>query len=170
MTKPRELTFSLNEIVHAVCMRNNNWFVGAAGQEQGEFELREGRIKLGLNLKVGAWVLLSPGCGCFMVSAKSYAKNGKFIYTLQDAPDTDFAFAGVVYEMRLPLGFLRTAERIQAWANSDEAKPTALAGETVAGVYTWRRNADKNGVPLGWQELFAKETAQYRRHVTGVRG
>lgn len=113
--------FSLNEIVHAVCMSLNNYFVDAKSAERGDFELREGRIKLGLNLKIGAWVLLSPGGGCFKIAQKTYAKNGKFIYTLEDAPSGDgaFAFSGTVYEMRLPLGFLRLAARIQSWANSD---------------------------------------------------
>ena len=162
------LPLSLNEIVHAICLRNNNWFIDPKSMEHGDFELSDSRVKLCLNLRVGAWVLLSPGGGCFRILGKEQVGD-EFIYTLEDTGEVTHVWSGTVYEMRLPLNFLKTAERVLLWANSDEAKPSALAGETVAGVYTWRRASASNGLPLGWQELFAKELNVYRRYVTGVR-
>jgi len=149
-------------------MRNNNWFIDEVAQESGEFELCGSKVRLKLDLRVGSWVLLSPGVGCFRVMDKK--KSGAaYIYTLEHADEIAHAWRGTVYEMRLPLNFVRMAQRVLAWANSDEAKPSAVAGETVAGVYTWRRANTANGLPLGWQELFAKEMDSYRRYVTGVR-
>ena len=162
------LPLSLNEIVHAICLRNNNWFIDAKAMEHGDFELTDSRIKLRLNLPVGAWVLLSPGAGCFKILEKE-TSGCEFVYTVEDAESISHVWSGTVYEMRLPFNFLKMANRILEWANSDEAKPSTLAGETVAGVYTWRRASASNGLPLGWQELFAKELSVYRRHVTGVR-
>ena len=162
------LPLSLNEIVHAICLRNNNWFIDPKSMEHGDYELSGSNVTLGLSLLVGTWVLLSPGGGCFRILDKE--KSGdKFVYTLEDAEDVTHVWSGTVYEMRLPLNFLKTAKRVLEWANSDEAKPSTLAGETVAGVYTWRRASSSNGLPLGWQELFAKELNVYRRHITGVR-
>lgn len=161
------LPLSLNEIIHAICLRNNNWFIDSKSMEHGDFELSDSRLILRLDLRVGTWILLSPGGGCFRILDKNQVGN-EFIYTLEDTGDMTHLWSGTVYEMRLPLNFLKTAERVLDWANSDEAKPSVLAGETVAGVYTWRRASTSNGVPHGWQELFAKELSMYRRHMTGV--
>jgi len=162
------MDLSLNEIIHAICMRNNNYFVDCKALENGEFELSGGEIRLSLKLRVGAWVLLSPGVGCFRVLGMEVVDGG-FVYRLENSEGIDYSWTGIVYEMRLPLNFIKTAERVLEWANSEEAKPSSLAGETVAGVYTWRRTSNSSGLPIGWQELFAKELNIYRRHVTGVR-
>ena len=160
---------TLNEIIHAMCIRNNNYFVENTAQQRGDFELKGSEIHLEMDLEPGCWVLLSPGVGCFKVINKVDAGAGGFIYTLEDAEQIRHKWSGFVYEMALPLNFVKLAGRILEWVNSDEAKPSNLAGEGVAGVYTWRRAAAKNGLPFGWQELFAKELAAYRKYVTGVR-
>jgi len=149
-------------------MRNNNWFIDEAAQESGEFGISESKLRLKLDLRVGSWVLLSPGVGCFRIMDKKKSAQA-FTYTLEHADGIDHTWSGTVYEMRLPLNFIRLAQRVLSWANSDEAKPTSVSGETVAGVYTWRRANGANGLPIGWQEIFSKELNAYRRYVTGVR-
>ena len=61
-----------------------------------------------------------------------------------------------------PPEFLALAGRILAFRNSEEGQPTALAGETVANVYSWKA-ATVDGLAADWTQVFKRELSVYRR-------
>ena len=74
----------------------------------------------------------------------------------------DEEFCGAVWAMAVPPNFVKLAEKVNAYNESEQAKPSAFTSESFGG-YSYSRATDKDGVPLRWQKVFAKELNPYRR-------
>ena len=57
-------------------------------------------------------------------------------------------------------GFLELAERIFQFREKN--KPTDIISETVIGLHQYAK-ATRDGVPAGWQQIFAAELSVYKR-------
>ncbi|MCL1995327.1 MAG: hypothetical protein FWG63_03885 [Defluviitaleaceae bacterium] len=151
----------LNDTILAACTHLNNYFVQST--EKGDFSLKNGKIKLKANYPVGSWLLLSPNIGIFRIVAKSGNT-----YTLQRAEDITHHWAGYVYHLGLPFGFIRLCERITEWRNSEAGQPTNKTSESIANIYSWEA-ATADGVPFTWQDVFKKDLNTFPRQlVSGV--
>ena len=60
--------------------------------------------------------------------------------------------------------FKKVCEMIHAYMESDAGKVTGIVSESVlGGKHSYSVGTGKDGAPLGWQELFAKDLNQFRR-------
>jgi len=60
-----------------------------------------------------------------------------------------------------PKEFLALVERIAEFRRANPA--TAVVSESVIGLHSFARGSSKNGVPLGWQAVFAVELSLWKR-------
>ena len=74
----------------------------------------------------------------------------------------DEEFSGEVWAMAVPPTFIALAEKIQAYTESEQAKPSAYTSESFGG-YSYSKATDENGAPLSWQKVFAKELNKWRK-------
>lgn len=74
----------------------------------------------------------------------------------------DEEFSGEVWAMAVPPTFIALAEKIQAYTESEQAKPSAYTSESFGG-YSYSKATDENGAPLSWQKMFAKELNRWRK-------
>lgn len=74
----------------------------------------------------------------------------------------DEEFSGEVWAMAVPPTFIALAEKIQAYTESEQAKPSAYTSESFGG-YSYSKATDENGAPLSWQKVFAKELNRWRK-------
>lgn len=74
----------------------------------------------------------------------------------------DEEFSGEVWAMAVPPTVIALAEKIQAYTESEQAKPSAYTSESFGG-YSYSKATDENGAPLSWQKVFAKELNRWRK-------
>lgn len=74
----------------------------------------------------------------------------------------DEEFSGEVWAMAVPPTFIALVEKIQAYTESEQAKPSAYTSESFGG-YSYSKATDENGAPLSWQKVFAKELNRWRK-------
>jgi len=62
-----------------------------------------------------------------------------------------------------PPEFLELADRIYEFRTDEANTPSGLVSEKVAGLYsvTWATAA--NGLPAGWQQVFAGDLSAFKR-------
>ena len=74
----------------------------------------------------------------------------------------DEIFDGTIRTMAVPPAVIALAEEIEAYNESDAAKPSAYTSESFGG-YTYTKATDKNGVPASWKKVFADRLNEYRK-------
>ena len=75
---------------------------------------------------------------------------------------TNEVFCGAVWSMAVPPSVVDLAAEIKKYNESDEAKPSAYTSESFGG-YSYSKATDSNGMPIGWQKVFASRLKPYRR-------
>jgi hypothetical protein len=135
-------------------------------EEKGDYEISDGKITLHDSYKVGQWVhisgsLLNDGLYRLHGVEGSLCMLGNG--TDDEMPVQDEAlFYGAVRGLRIDPLFMSLARDILAWSETN-GKPTALTSESVLGVHSWSRATGANGVPLGWQGVFADRLVPFKR-------
>ena len=167
---------TLNRTINAVCARLANFFVIPAQTTEGKHTLTNGQITLLQDFKVGQRIYIEPpreewirAPGSWAIKSKLEVSDG-FLYDLDGAEDISDEWAGVIYGQRIPPALVSLAEKIAAWTESPKNAPTAVVSHGVGGYYTETRATGADGLPVGWEAVFAKDLAQFpRQMVTGVR-
>ena len=160
----------LNRTINTICAHLPNWFIQGQPQESGNLILANGKITLKTDFKVGQRILLTGGMfavGSFLIASKLEVDTGGYLYTLDGAEGIDDEIA-LVYGQRVPPGFIALCEEIAAWRPKN--KPTSLQSENIIGEYSYTKATGPDGLPPGWQKVFAPDLREYRTQMTtGVR-
>lgn len=69
-------------------------------------------------------------------------------------------FEGEIWELAPPQEFIKLCDKIREW--NDENKPNDKTSESFGG-YSYSKATNNNGVPLTWQDVFAKELRAYKK-------
>ncbi|MCL2049438.1 MAG: hypothetical protein FWG87_12015 [Defluviitaleaceae bacterium] len=164
-------------LVTAIQILRNNFFVCGGGVENFgncPFILKNGKILLDADLKVGQWLWVEPPTdgallferGSYRVAARRAACGG-VRYTLEGLAGVSDTWRGRILPQAIPPSVVQLAERIFEWTAANP--PSAILAENVAGFYS-KTLAAKNGLPLGAFEVFGEELGLIRRgFVSGVR-
>lgn len=74
----------------------------------------------------------------------------------------DETFDGTIRTMAVPPAVIALAEEIEAYNESDAAKPSAYTSESFGG-YTYTKATDKNGAVASWKTIFASRLNKWRK-------
>ena len=161
-------TKTINRTITEVCQHICNFFTDEQPSETSDFTIQNGEIALSLDFIVGQRILLTGGyfaIGSFEITDK-VSGDGSYIYTLDAAEDISETWHGVIYGQRIPPDFIILCREIMEFRANPKEKPSSITKEGVLGVHSWQKWRGADGVPLGWQDLFAKELAKYRVSMT----
>jgi hypothetical protein len=91
----------------------------------------------------------------------------RYLYELEGLSDVSDEWQGTVYSQRIPPDFIDLCQRIAEWAA--KSQPTNVVSHGVGGYYNQTVATGPDGLPAGWQRVFANELRPYRRSMlTGV--
>ncbi len=135
-----------------ICQRIRNWFEpeNGAGRHFGVFTIENGSLRPLDFLQTGQYFRILG----------SVANDGVYQYPASDL--TDEVFDGAVWEMRPPPAFLSLAAEIEEYVMNGVGKPSPYISESFGG-YAYQKATDADGVPLGWQDVFAKRLNAWRK-------
>jgi hypothetical protein len=161
------------DVILSVLRECRNYFIH--NYETGAYSLEGGQIAVKNLYVTGQYVMISDAIlasGVYRVkniSNLTVVDLGDPVQLLTLAgADVDEDFGGKIYGLKLPRDFLKVCRDIQAFVESKQGKVGAYTSETVLGVHTWSKATNKNGMPAGWQELFAAKLAPFKRMFTGT--
>jgi hypothetical protein len=147
-----------NEAILMVVKKVRNAF--EVNAERGRFTIKDGQINLSEEYMTGEWVAIVGSVlnnGIYKIEQSDQdtllLRNG----TDSDSPVTDEVFTGAVWRLRLPKDFIRVCDEIREWHGSPQAKPSNVASENVVGFYSKTVATGKDGVPAGWDKVFASK-------------
>lgn len=134
-----------------LCAELKNYFLRdrEADIHYGEYTISGGSIDLPFLLN-----------GQYFRIVGSVFNDGVHKYPAERLVDEEFS--GEVWAMAVPPTFIALAEKIQAYTESEQAKPSAYTSESFGG-YSYSKATDENGAPLSWQKVFAKELNRWRK-------
>lgn len=154
--------------IDMVCAHIRNHFIDGEPREAGPFELKNGRVKLPDGYREGQRLLLAGGMfagGSYRITGKKKSGGG-FAYTLEGLEGVDDTLSAV-YGQRMPPRFLSLCGEIAEWLS--ENGRSNVASHSVGGYYSETAATGKDGLPAGWESVFAKELSVYRKQIfTGV--
>lgn len=133
-----------------ICAEIRNWFSRPADRHPGAYEISGGSIAPLDFLHEGQYFRITG----------SVFNDGVHKYPASDL--TDETFSGSIWAMRIPRDLIDLEAEIRKYNASDAASPTAYASESFAG-YSYTRATDKNGAPLSWQAVYAKQLNKWRK-------
>ena len=166
---------NLNEAVLMLILHLRNAF---ERENSVGVEIKDGNIELGEDFALDDWVAIVG------------TKRNNGIYKLVEVPPLEMPVTppalplyrlsdgagdkvvaqngstatGEIWRLQLPAGFLRAAEEIQAWMNSEAGKVTNVVSINSVGRYAETRAVGADGSPLGWESVFAsKISGNWRR-------
>lgn len=131
-----------------ICQHVRNYFVREI--KYGQFEIKNGSIAPLDFIEDGAYFRI----------VGSVFNDG--VYQYPSAELTDEIFEGAVWAMAVPPSFIALAKEIENYVKSDASKPSAYTSESFGG-YSYSKATDSNGVPIGWEKVFASRLNKYRR-------
>ena len=134
-------------MIGEICTETRNYFVKQ--KHFGKFSVVNGELPLDF-LQNGQY---------FRVVGSNF-NDGVYRYPVSDL--TDEVFDGAVWSMAVPPSVIDLAVKIEGFVNSAAGKPSAYTSESFGG-YSYTKSTAKNGAPVGWREVFAKELNQFRR-------
>jgi len=145
----------VNEAILIVVRKLRNAFEMCV--EHGDFVIKDGVIGLtesylnngwiaitGSKLNNGIFKLKIDGTQCKLI-------NG----TDEEIPVSDESFTGSVWQLAFPKDFISLCDDILTWFDSPAGKPTTVVSESVVGFYTKTNATNKDGSPIGWEQVFA---------------
>ncbi len=133
-----------------ICADIRNYFTAERDKHFGTFEISGGSIAPLDFLQDGQY---------FRIVGSTFNDG---IYRYPTTGLTDESFNGAIWAMRIPPDVIALASEIEAYNNSEEAKPSAFTSESFGG-YSYNRATDANGLPATWQTVFASRLNKYRR-------
>ena len=133
-----------------ICAEIRNWFSRPADRHFGAYTISGGTIAPLDFLQDGQYFRIVGSC----------LNDGVYKYPAYNL--TDETFTGSVWAMSVPPALISLSEEIKAYTESPAAQPGAFQSESFAG-YSYTRAADKNGAPLSWQAVFAKQLNKWRK-------
>lgn len=74
--------------------------------------------------------------------------------------DEEIASANI-FSLAIPPDFLALVETISDFRHSQDG--SNIVSESVAGLYNYTKATGKDGVPLGWQQVFSSQISAYRK-------
>lgn len=92
----------------------------------------------------------------------SVFNDGLYQYGDKDVAFIDETFTGAVWAMKIPPAVIALAAEIEAYNNSEAAKPSAFVSESFGG-YSYTRATGKDGLQVGWQDAFRKQLDKWRK-------
>jgi len=66
-------------------------------------------------------------------------------------------------ERNHPPEFLELVEQIGEFIANPTEKKSSVSSETIISLHQWSKGKTASGVPVGWQQVFASDLAQYKR-------
>ena len=69
-------------------------------------------------------------------------------------------FEGEIWELAPPQEFIKLCDKIREW--NAENKHSDKTSESFGG-YSYSKATNNNGVPLTWQDVFAKDLRAYKK-------
>ena len=154
----------LNEAMLMLMRETNNFF--ALTSESGEYGIKDGAIALQGEYLPNQWIAISGSVlndGIYRVKSAAAGMHELSNGSDDETPAQDeAAFAGVVYGLGAPRGFVSLAEEVGAFCEG-AGKPTAYISEMVVGLHQWSRGLKEDGTPIGWAQVFADRLAPFRR-------
>ena len=79
---------------------------------------------------------------------------------LKHAELTDESFTGVIWPMRMPRAFLKLAQEIEEYNESEAAKPSPYTSESISGHYSYTK---ANAVDSAWENVFSAKLKRWRK-------
>ena len=158
----------LNRTITEVCKHLGNYFTDGQPQVSGDFTIKNGKIVLYDDFIVGQRILLTGGhfaVGSFEVVDRVYLSDAS-VYSLSAADDISESWNGIIYGQRIPPDFISLCREIMEFRLDPKERPTTITKESVSNVHSWQKWRGADGVPLGWQDMFAKELSFYRVSMT----
>lgn len=135
-----------------ICANLRNYFCRNDDKHFGEFTISGGTLAPLDFLQSGQYFRI----------VGSVFNDGVYQYGDKDVAFTDETFDGAIWAMRVPPDVIALAAEIEAYNNSEAAKPSAFTSESFGG-YSYSRATDKNGAPISWQTAFATKLNKWRK-------
>lgn len=137
-------------MITEICADLRNYFCQDSDKHFGTFTISGGTIAPLDFLKDGQYFRI----------VGSTLNDGVYQYPAYDL--TDEVFNGAIWAMNVPPSFIALCAKIEAFNNSEEAKPTAFLSESFGG-YSYSKATGRNGLPITWKELFSSEFNKWRK-------
>ena len=169
---------TLNQTMLLIMALINNHFIIRG--ESGHYNLSNNQIILQGDYKINQYIIISKAelvTGLYQITDKKQLLgnnnitintilNIKYFYTLDIPYDTidimDEEFEGIIYGLRIPPTFINIAIQINDYINSSVGKIGPYTSETVISTHTWSKATNKDGLPVGWQDLFEDKLIVFR--------
>lgn len=135
-------------IIDKICAECRNYFWTC--KFYGVFDIVGGRISLPDAIQNGQY---------FRIIGSTFNDG---VYQAPNVKLTDETFDGAIWAMAVPPTVIALAAEIDEYNNSDAAKISPYTSESFGG-YSYTRNTTDNGLPFGWQTVFADKLKRYRR-------
>ena len=133
-----------------ICAELRNWFVVPDGVHIGTYTISGGSIAPLDFLQEGQYFRIIG----------SVFNDGVYQYPATSL--TDEVFEGAVWAMAVPPSIISIAAEIKAYNESDAGKPSPFTSESFGG-YSYTKETDANGAPIGWQKAFAGRLNKWRK-------
>lgn len=132
-----------------ICAEIRNYFCNENDIKSGHFTISGGILSVDFLQN-----------GQFFRIVGSVKNDGVYQFPTSSLHDEEFD--GAVWAMRVPPSLVALSEEIEAFQQSDEAKPSAYTAESFGG-YSYSKATDSNGATASWQTVFAKRLNAWRR-------
>lgn len=140
-------------ILSELCQELNNWF-DYGDRHYGTYTIENGTIE----------PLDFVQDGQYFRIIGSVFNDGVHQYPCDEMGLKDETFTGSIWAMSVPSAVLALAQDIEAYNESDVAKPSPYVSESFGGYsYTKATGADGGSNGNDWRNVFAKKLGKWRR-------
>lgn len=141
----------MEQVLTQICGEIHNFFEDRANKQFGEFTISGGTLPLSI-VKEGQ---------CVWIRGSAF-NDGIHMYPFYDLQDE--TFTGTVQALRIPPELMRIAAEIeQGLSEASGGNGLSPYISESFGGYSYTKATDKNGVPLGWQTLYADRLNKWRK-------
>ena len=133
-----------------LCAELRNYFEVPNGRHFGKFKISGGSIAPSDFLQEGQYFRI----------VGSVFNDG--VYQFPASNLTDEVFTGAVWAMAVPPAVIALSAEIEAFQNSDAAKPSVYVSESFGG-YSYTKATDSNGAGASWKTIFSKRLNNWRK-------
>ena len=144
----------------------NNYFLDIESVEYGSYTIEDNRVALKGDFVVGQYIaIVDSALFDYIYKIIDISPDG---YLLESNEPLNGKFEGVIYGLKIPVGFMNLVTEIQA--NIDKT-PQAQSGYSSEhfGDYSYTLATDEHGMPASWQSIFRSQLNRWRKPFGKIR-
>jgi len=138
-------------------------------EETGDFKIKD-EILSGFHevYPEGTYILIEKAHRSIFDSSAEGSRLNAGLYEVNDglitlAGTRNEEWRGKIHSCAVPLDFINLCGEIKAFSESPAGKISPYVSESVIGLHSYTKAAGADGLPAGWQVLFAPRLLPFKR-------